>query len=477
MIPAGFPTTLVVFASPPQQPSGIGRTGNLVVEVLDQLGHPTRAAVDTTVTLTSSNEAVAVPSGSATVTILSGRTYATTAYTSDPTTLQLGTTTITALANGLNSGYAEITVAGNNAASPVSLDLQAGPSELISDGRSYSALTVMLLTNQSAPALAAKDTFVELASSDPNVLEVPPVASIPNGRSYVTVNVTATVAPGTATITAAYPGLASASATFTTVALSPSRVTLYVAPGQAVLSRSGGDAILFAQLQDVTGHPGLARSAATVIIASSNPSFGHSPINVTIGSDQNYVSVRIHLAQPTQVVLTASSPGLDSSTAFLSASLLPIVASISASNYTVPLNTKVMFTVTVSALGVPLANTSVSWSSKEGSFSNSQSKTNAQGVSTVEFTPGATGPATVLALVNSQVIGKANLSASIFVIAAVHSSPPTILDYILRYWLYIGVGAAVLAIVVALLLIRRRRKRRLAGETDEALSEDTGASF
>jgi hypothetical protein len=476
-IPAGFPTSLVVFASPPVQPSGIGRTGTLVVEVLDQLGHPTRAAIDTTVTLTSSNEGIAVPGGSASVTIKEGRTYASASYTSDPSALQTGTTTITALASGLNSGFTDITVAGNNAASPVSLFLQAGPSVLISDGRSYAALSVMLQANASDPALAGKDTFVELASSDPNVMQVPPVAAILTGQSYVTINVTATVAPGVATITAAYPGLASASVTFTTVALAPSKVVLYVAPAQAVLSQSGGNDILFAQLQDGSGNPGLARSAATVIIASSDPTFGRSPINVTIGSDQDYASVRIHLSRPTQFVLTASSPGLESSTAPLSASLMSLVSSIAASAYTVPLNQKVTFSVTISALGVPLSNVSVSWSSKMGTFNSAKSLTNAQGVSTVEFTPSGTGPATVLALVNNQIIGKANLSASIFVVAAVNTGPPSILDTILGHLLYLIVAVAAVVVVVVLILVMRRRRRKKEGEADEALSEEAGASF
>jgi Bacterial Ig-like domain (group 1) len=477
MTPAGFPTTLAIFASPAIQPSGIGRTGSLVVEVLDQVGRPTRAASDTTVTLTSSNEAVAVPGGGASVTVKGGQTYASASYTSDPSALQLGTTTITALASGLNSGYTAITVAGNNAASPVSLSLQAGPSELISDGRSYAALTVILLTNQSAPALAGKDTFVELASSDPNVIQVPPVAPILTGQSYVTVNVTATVSPGKATITAAYPGLATATVAFDTVALAPSKVVLYVAPSKAVLSRSGGTDILFAQLQDGSGNPGLARAAATVIIASSNPSFGHSPINVTIGADQNYATVRVHLAQPTQLVLTASSPGLESSTAPLSASLMSMTASIAASSYTVPSNQKVTLTVTVAALGVPLANTTVAWSSKGGTFSRSQTTTNPQGVSSVEFTPTGTGPATILAQVADQIIGKANLSASIFVVAPVNSAPPTILDTIMGHLYYFIAGVAAVVAVAVLLVVRRRRKKKMEGEADEALSEDSGASF
>ena len=330
MIPAGFPTTVRVFASPNLQPPAVGLQGTLVVEILDQLGHPTRAASNTQVNLVSSNQGIAVPATGATVTILEGQTLASIGYTSDPSLPNTGTTTITALASGLNAGYAEITVEGSPASPAYSLGLEAGPGELIADGRSYSALTVMLQSNASNPTVATSNVVVQLASSDPNVIQVPPVAAILAGHSFVTVNVTTTVASGGATITAAYPGLLSASVGITTVVLAPSRVAIYAAPSDLILSRSGGTVVLFAQLQDQSGNPGLARSAATVLIASSNSTLGKAPINVTIGKAENYVTVKVPLKGPVGVTLTASSSGLESSTTTLSSFVLPSSASISA---------------------------------------------------------------------------------------------------------------------------------------------------
>ena len=398
-------------------------------------------------------------------------------YTSDPSLPNTGTTTITALASGLNAGYAEITVEGSPASPAYSLGLEAGPGELIADGRSYSALTVMLQSNASNPTVATSNVVVQLASSDPNVIQVPPVAAILAGHSFVTVNVTTTVASGGATITAAYPGLLSASVGITTVVLAPSRVAIFAAPSDLILSRSGGTVVLFAQLQDQSGNPGLARSAATVLIASSNSTLGKAPINVTIGKAENYVTVKVPLKGPVGVTLTASSSGLESSTTTLSSFVLPSSASISADSYTIASNSKDLLSVRVAALGVPLAGARVTWSSKAGTFNATQSVTNSKGLASVLFTPAGEGPALILAQVNDQVIGKANLSAGIFVTAPVVAKSPTILDTILHYQWYILIGAAAAVVVVVVALVLRRRRKRREGEAEEALSEDTGSSF
>ena len=157
--------------------------------------------------------------------------------------------------------------------------------------------------------------------------------------------------------------------------------------------------------------------------------------------------------------------------------MLPSSASISAESYTIASNSKDLLSVRVAALGVPLAGARVTWSSKAGTFNATQSVTISKGLASVYFTPGGEGPALILAQVNDQVIGKANLSAGIFVTAPVVAKSPTILDTILHYQWYILIGAAAAVVVVVVALVLRRRRKRREGEAEEALSEDTGSSF
>ena len=464
MIPSGIPASLAVFCAPPFQPLG-EHQGQLVVEMLDQAGHPTRAASATPILLTSSNNEIAMPLASNFTLPVNG-TVATVGYTSDQGGSLPGSATVTATASGFNSGYAQVTVSNSTGRAPVGLAVQSDPQELIADGRSYQALTVMLRDeNGSATAAPAVSggVYVQLTSSQPSVLSVPPVALIPAGQTYVLVDATSTVSPGTVTITATSIGMASASVQLDTVAPAPSKLALYVAPDDPVVTSRGSAALLFVQLQDGSSSPALGRKATNVVITSSNDSLTSTALELIIPRGQDYGVLRLGLDASSQGVLTASSSGLRSSNASLASFMAPLQASLSSASSSIYQNETDVLTLSAYALGVPLKGASVTWNSTGGILTADAGTTDAAGRATMVLKPTGLGLATIEARVDSPAMGTANLTATVYVLPSPVRHQPSLLERILSYWLYIAIGAAAAAIV-SVVLLRRRRK---SAESDE----------
>jgi len=470
MIPSGFPKSLAVFGAPPVQPLG-QFDGKIVVEVLDQLGRPTRTASPTPILLTSSNNRVARPVVS-NFTMPVDETLATVRYISNQNGPAAGPATITASATGFNAGYAQITISQSSGSAPVGLALQPDPSVLIADGRTYSTLTVMLRDVNTSATVSPPSggVYVQLTSSQPSILTVPPVVLIPSGRSYVLVNATSTVSPGSSTITATSIGLASASAMVKTVTPAPSKLALHVAPQQAIVTSRGSMALLYVQLQDGDGNPALGRRETNIVITSSNISLTGSAIRLSIPRGDDYGVARLDLSRASEGVLTAASAGLKSSNASLSSFVAPLQASLASNSPSIYANQTVKVTLTAYGLGVPLKGASVTWSSTGGVVAADSDLTDPSGRATALFRPSSVGDAVVTATVTSNALGSANLTASVLVRPVPVQHQPSLLERVISYWLYIVPAAAAAAVAVIFVLRRRRKKEEPTEEGFELSS-------
>jgi len=206
----GYPTHLVITAIPSAVPAnavGAGSsTGNLLLELVDDVGLPAKAVADTTISLYSSNTKV-VNVSSSTVTMKQGQFIQVVNYTSG---FVPGNVAITASASEFQSGQATVTVLGFP---PLAVKLIAQPSQMVTCAPGVTSCTgrlVVALTDLNGnPTRALHDTVVQLRSSDLGVVTSLGDVTIKAGAISEIANYTVTSTPGTAEITASAPNLES----------------------------------------------------------------------------------------------------------------------------------------------------------------------------------------------------------------------------------------------------------------------------
>jgi hypothetical protein len=151
------------------------------------------------------------------------------------------------------------------------------------------AVIISLVDKNQLPSAAISDITVYLSSSLPNVAfflqgnNNPYPVTIKAGKAYAVVNITSTATPGTTAITASSAGLASVTASLTTVEPSgfPAKLNVFVSPSQFLEDQSF-KGVVRAELVDDAGIPAKAITPVTVSLSSSN-------LNVTL--DQTSVTI------------------------------------------------------------------------------------------------------------------------------------------------------------------------------------------
>jgi len=302
---------------------------------VDDAGLPSAAVSPMSVLLLSSNETVANVETTS-ITIAPGDIYETESFS---TTGNPGTTQFSAEATGFKTAETTVTVVSATACGtscgPSELTLRVIPSTLPADSGSYEALEVGLATSTGLPAVSSSKTPVTLSSSSLSIISMPYTSiNIPAGSISVLVGLTTTFVAGKANITAlpGINGLSLASVSVTTVTRSPSALQAYIAPPSLFVTPGGDRPILVVQLQDNSGDPAIAREQTEVTVTSSNSSMISGPINLNIGTGEDYAMTELSAYGAGQSILTVSSSGFNSSQVTLSLDRTPSVTSASSSS-------------------------------------------------------------------------------------------------------------------------------------------------
>ena len=459
--PSGFPSKLVVYASPseflPRNDVGVVR-----VEVVDEAGQPSKAISPIPVLLTSSNGTVAQMDQSS-VTIPAGTIIASgTFHTAD-----FGQAVIAAVSTGYSTGTASVVVDApcSTNCGAYKLSLKLVPGLLPADGRSYAALEVGLETLTGKPAVSTSDTIVQLASDTPEVASISNLVAIPGEQISVLTNITTSALAGSANFTASAAGLVPDSIVLKTVIPAPSKLQAYVAPPSSAFSANGNYPILVVQLQDSNGNPARARQTTDLVVTSSNGSLVSSFVSLSIPKGSDYIFSYLHTQGVGLTVLKVSSQGLVSSAVSLISKPSPLSVSLvlsSASNGIIFANQTGTFTFSVSFVGVPLQNVNVTWLASGGAIvSPPNGTTGAGGSTSTVFTPPTYGRYNVTANAFTPQTGPISRTLSIIVAQVPVKPSPSLLDQILGYWYYF-VAAAVVVVIAAVYLLRMRRKKQRA---------------
>jgi len=327
VIAVGYPTHLVITAVPNTVPASAASTGNLILELEDDVGLPAKAITDIPISLYSSNTNVVNVSTPATV-MKQGEYLQEINYTSG---FVPGSAVITASATGFASGAATISVLGSP---PLALKLQAQPNVMVactSNVTSCSGRLVVALTDLIGnPTLATRDIQVQIRSSDLAVVNASETTTITEGNisAIATFTVTATSVggiPDSATITASSPGLASSSATVTILSpsyVSPSictsgplttcQLAIFAGPNPVLADHRSYSSVVVS-LQNPGGAPAVNDTGQTeVTLTSSVTGVGNfTSITFAIPQGQNWASVTFTTTyQVGSTVLTASAQNI-----------------------------------------------------------------------------------------------------------------------------------------------------------------------
>jgi hypothetical protein len=308
---AGYPTRLTVSAVPSEVLARPSSTGELFVELIDDVGLPAKAIDDLQVSLFSSNTNV-LNVNQPTLTIHQGDFVELINYTSG---LVPGTATITASALGFESGTTSVTVLGN---APLALKLYPQPATMITcvGGITFcSGRLVVALTDLSGnPVPAPRPVTVQIRVSNLGVITAPESVTIPAGSISTTASATATTIPGTAVVTVSAPGLQSSFATISTYRPvgPPTQLVVSVGPNPVLADHNAYSSVVVS-LVNSTGYPTVNMTGTTTVTLTSSVTGVGNFSSITFGIPQaeNYASTDFtstYLVGTTQ--LTASAQDL-----------------------------------------------------------------------------------------------------------------------------------------------------------------------
>jgi hypothetical protein len=253
------PKYLQIYIEPPRTLADNTQHAQIVVQLLNDTKKITQAATDVTIQLTSSEENVG--DVQPTITVPTGRTYATANFSA---TYKAGATTITAAATDLTTDTETLTTVGPI---PTKLTAYCTPSALPADNKAYDSLQVQLQDANGQPALDPDgDVTVSLFSSDLTVGTTPTTLTIPYGKTYAATTFTSTYTAGSPKITAQAPGYTTGQATMTTYFIDQASLSITVtADPYTVLPSTQTNITAY-----VTIPGGTPATKATVKFTSSN---------------------------------------------------------------------------------------------------------------------------------------------------------------------------------------------------------------
>jgi len=347
----------------------------------DTDGFPVQSNVSspTVVYFSSSNALVGTVNGSSIV--AGGLTYATTTYTS---TLLVGTTTITAAADGFAN--AQLAMA-NSAPPPTKIAIGLASTEVRATGESYPLIYVQLQDDNGNPAKASQDTQVFLTPNSTGATDHYVV--IHSGSSYAVANLYSSTSPGSVNITASGTGFAPVWTVVTTVEPFPSTLAVYT--GLEPMQTDGSNHQVFVQLLDAEGRPAKPETPISVFLTTDTPSVATVANSLTLGSGASVASAALTLVQPGTATVTAIAQGYTSASTSVVVSALPLTEIVAPSSTSYVVGSSYQFAVNVSSGIADVAGATVTGSALNGTFTTSSTETNSLGGATLVYSPKAPG--------------------------------------------------------------------------------------
>jgi hypothetical protein len=314
------PAALAMSTIPPELPADNNTYPAVVVSVVGSNGEPTVALAAINVSLTSSQENVGVVTED--VEIPAGQTYAIANFT---TTHTAGVTTITATTTGLTTASTSVTTV-IAVGYPTQLVITAVPDTVPASAASTGYLILQLEDDVGLPAKAIADVPISLYSSNTNVVNVTAATTVMKQGEYLEeINYTSGFVPGSALITASAPGFATGTAAISVLGSPPLALKLQAQPGDMVACSSEVTSCqgrLVVALTDLNGNPTLATRNIQVQIRSSDLAVVNANETATIaeGSISAFATFTVTSATGGVATITASSPGLQSSSTLVTIS-------------------------------------------------------------------------------------------------------------------------------------------------------------
>ncbi|MHB8565871.1 MAG: hypothetical protein ACYC7D_05660 [Nitrososphaerales archaeon] len=320
-VTGGMPFALKVFPSPSEiLPDKIN--SSIFVQVVDAIGNPVTLGQDLAVTLTSSDSQIgSVPSS---LNIQVGSSFADASFNA---TYVAGSTIITASAGNLSSGYAVMTTVGPI---PRRLVVSVAPGMISSNPKENATLSIQLQDNNTeTPAIAPYPVSVVVTSNDTGVVNISsPIVTIPEGQSYVSLQVYSGGNPGKANITASAQGYIKGSTIVnaTNSITRPNQVALYFAPGTLLPDNRTYSGAIVEQLQYYDSTSKITSPAVNLTLpvrvyarSSDNSTlqvtYNNQNISAVIPADSTTASFDARTTfMPGTVQITAQSVGLSSDT-------------------------------------------------------------------------------------------------------------------------------------------------------------------
>ena len=212
----------------------------------------------------------------------------------------------------LGQGWGIIPTAIAQDSPAVRLSIIIAPTVLPADETVHSAAYVQLQGADGIPVLASQNTEISLSSSNRAVVNAPAVVNILAGRSYVSVPLTTTSVPGSATITAIAPELTPVTATLETFsplgAELPLRLALYASPLK-MLPGSQPPGRLSVVLMGSNGRLAPASKIIDIVLTSSNPSVVRPVGQITIPKGSTFTTVDLRPVAVGIATISAASSG------------------------------------------------------------------------------------------------------------------------------------------------------------------------
>ncbi len=300
------PTKLRVYVGPSKVLADRGVYESILVQVQDATNRPARAPDDTVVSLSSSKTDIG--SVDPTIIIPEGKTCASAQFYS---TFTPGSTTITAVASGYDSGQATMTTVGPI---PSKLAVYCVPPVLPSDNGTYTSIVVQLQDTYGNPARAPiGDINVTLSSSNTEFGTVDNSTLIESGSTYASATFYTTDLDGTTTITAIASGYTSGDAAMRTSSVATgSRLMVFIGPPRITASGVTHESICV-ELQDASGNVARAPTDITVALSSSDIAVGNVDSTLTIENGNTYGVANFHSTfKSGTTTITAATSGYDS---------------------------------------------------------------------------------------------------------------------------------------------------------------------
>jgi hypothetical protein len=287
-------------------------SGRVVVWLTDQLGHPAIASSAVTVSLTSSNLAVAQFTKTV-VTIAAGHTSSVANFTTGSVQ---GSSTVTASAQNLQAGFDTISTY-KPSLNPTAIKLYIGPNPVVANGATFPAITVALINSTGYPAIASSNTVVNITSGTAGVGTTSSFVVIPSGAESAVASFSSAYLVGITIVTAVAQNLESAQAQVSSYG--PVPVNLLVSTvSSTVLANGAVDDVLAVSLQDAAGNPAIAPGPISVHLTSSQPTTAQVNPYVTIKTGESYILTSVQVGVSAgSTNITASSTNYGSSSTIL----------------------------------------------------------------------------------------------------------------------------------------------------------------